>query len=127
MGDELVGVVFEVEEVVSVLVDGGGELVLDAFPGSEVSGFFVVVLPGIASRLEDDAWSGKEDLSGGGEAALEEGLERFQEERRKFGQWWEGMDHLPLFCSNSLEVKWELRMDDEEDEGEWMHKHVDDG
>ncbi|KAJ1408853.1 hypothetical protein SESBI_23265 [Sesbania bispinosa] len=98
MGDKLVGVVLEAEEVVAVLVDGGDELVLDAFPGSE-------------------------------------------EERRKCGQWWEGsgveglpdpvelggIDHLPLFCSNSLEVKWELRMDDEEDEGEWMHKHVDDG
>ncbi|KAJ1381521.1 hypothetical protein SESBI_45071 [Sesbania bispinosa] len=72
MGHELVGVVFEAEEVVAVLVDGGGELVLDAFPGSEVSGFFVVVLPDIASRLEDDAWSGRADLSGVGETALEE-------------------------------------------------------
>lgn len=58
--------------MVTVRVDVGGELVLDAFPGGEVGGLLVAVLPDGAPRLEDGAGGGGADLGRGGKAVLEE-------------------------------------------------------
>lgn len=74
--DELVGVVFEAEEVgVGIRVVVGGKLVLDAFPGGEVGGVLVAVLPDGAPGGEHGAGGGGADVGGGGEAAEEEGAE----------------------------------------------------
>jgi len=76
VGDELVRVVFEAEEVgVGGGVVVGGEFVLDAFPGGEVGGVFVAVLPDGTPGGEDGAGSGAADVGGGGEAVEEEGAE----------------------------------------------------
>lgn len=72
MGNELLGVVLEAEEFVTVRVDVSGELVLDPLPSREVSGVLVAVLPDGAPGLEDGAGRGGADLRRRGEAALEE-------------------------------------------------------
>lgn len=74
--DELVRVVFEAEEVgVGGNVVVRSELVLDAFPGGEVGGVLVAVLPDGAPGGEHGAGGGGADVGGGGEAAEEEGAE----------------------------------------------------
>ena len=73
--NELVRVVLEAEEGVTVGIEVRLELVLDALPGSEVCGFLVAVLPDGAPGLEDGAGGGVDDLGGGGEAAVEEGAD----------------------------------------------------
>lgn len=72
MRNELLRIVLEAEEFVTVLVDVSGELVLDPLPSREVSRVLVAVLPDGAPRLEDGARSGGADLRRRGEAALEE-------------------------------------------------------
>lgn len=72
MRNELLGIVLEAEEFVTVLVDMGGELVLDALPRGEVSRVLVPVLPDGAPRLEHGSRRGGSDLSRVGEPALQE-------------------------------------------------------
>ncbi|KAG6665526.1 hypothetical protein CIPAW_02G167100 [Carya illinoinensis] len=73
MGDELLGIVFEAEELITGGgVDVGGELVLDALPGGKVRGVLVAVLPDGAPGLEDGPGCGSADLSRGGESLLQE-------------------------------------------------------
>lgn len=72
MRNELLGIVLETEEFITILVDMGGELVLDALPSGEVSGVLVAVLPDGAPRLEHRSWRGGSDLGWGGEPALQE-------------------------------------------------------
>lgn len=72
MRNELLGIVLETEKLVTVGVDVGGELVLDALPGREVGRVLVPVLPDGAPRLEDGARRGGADLGRRGEAALQE-------------------------------------------------------
>lgn len=84
VGDELVGVVFEAEEVG---VRGEGEFVLDAFPGGEVGGVGVAVFPDGAPRGEDGAGGGGDDVLRRGEAAEEEGAEH-----EGVGGWGKGVE-----------------------------------
>lgn len=72
MRNELLVIVLEAQEFVTVLVDVGGELVLDALPGGDVGGVLVAVLPDGAPGLEDGAGRGGADLDGGGEAGVED-------------------------------------------------------
>lgn len=88
VGDELVRVVFETEEVG---VGGGvvvrGQFVLDAFPGREVGCVFVPVLPDGAPGGQNGARSGAADVGGGGEAVEEE-----RAEHEGVGGWGEGVE-----------------------------------
>lgn len=73
--NQLLGIVLKAQEevvTVMVMVGGSGELVLDAFPGGEVGGVLVAILPDGAPAGEDGGRSGGADLVGSGEAALED-------------------------------------------------------
>lgn len=75
MRNELLVVVLETQEFVTVLVDMGGELVLDALPCGDVSGVLVAVLPDDPPGLENGSGRGGPDLGRVGEAALEKALD----------------------------------------------------
>lgn len=73
MGNELLRIVFEAKELVTVgRVDVGRELVLDALPRGEVGGVLVAVFPDSAPGLEHGPRRGGADLARGGEPVLQE-------------------------------------------------------
>lgn len=74
VGDALLGIVLEAKDLVAVVVEAGGELVLDALPPCKVGGVLVAVLPHAPPGGQHRRRGGATDLVGRGVARLHEAL-----------------------------------------------------